>query len=687
MKHHIFNEADSYPVALILKPSAFDKSFVKKHYVDPLVGLGLHEDVIAVTAYQGEKGKPSAKEIKDYLSTLLPGLKELGVKMLYVADAPYFKTLTKQGKAEPHSGYVLPCAIKGHEDLQVVLGINYQQLIYNPELQDKLSLSLKTVASARNNVYVEPGSTIIHSANYPKTYEEIQSALLGLMDKPELTCDIEAFSLRFEEAGIGTIAFAWNEHEGIAFPVQYAELSQKNENMEYGLKSNSMPTKAIKSLLREFFENYTGNLIFHNAAYDVKVLIYALWMKDALDTAGLLHGLEVLTKNLDDTKIIAYLAYNSTAGNQLGLKALAHEFAGNYAVDDIKDIRRIPLPDLLKYNLVDTLSTFYIKKRDYPKMVADQQEGIYKSLMLPSLKLLIQTELSGMPMDMDKVKEAKETLSNESQGYLDKIRQSPLTQQFNQRLQVRLMEAANAKLKKKQHPLEAFADAEFNPNSGPQLQDFLYGMLGLPVLDLTDTKLPATGGDTLEKLTNHTSDPLILDLLNSLIGYAGVEKILSAFIPSFEKALLKGDGHHYLHGGFNIGGTVSGRLSSSKPNLQQIPSGSAYGKLIKKCFKAPKGWIFCGADFSSLEDYISALTTKDPNKLKVYLDGYDGHCLRAYAYFKDELPEVRQAEESERCFELKIGNETFMCKRGDFIVMPTGEKIPVEDYFDSNCKL
>lgn len=74
--------------------------------------------------------------------------------------------------------------------------------------------------------------------------------------------------------------------------------------------------------------------------------------------------------------------------------------------------------------------------------------------------------------------------------------------------------------------------------------------------------------------------------------------------------------------------------------MQNIPAGSVYGKVIKKCFAAPSGWIFCGADFNSLEDYISALTTKDPNKLKVYIEGYDGHCLRAFSYFRDKCPDI-----------------------------------------------
>jgi len=274
MKHHIFNQADKYPVALLLKPSAFDKSAVKRYYVDALVASGLCEDVIAVTTDQGATGKPTAKEIKAYLQTLLPGLKELGAKLLYVADSAYFKVLTKQGKAEPHAGYVMPCAIKGHEDLQIVLGLNYQQLIYNPELQSKLTTSLQTVASAMDGTYVAPGSHIIHTALYPKTLDEVKQALLMLLEKPELTCDIETFSLRFNEAGIGTIAFAWSEHEGIAFACDYRPYPEPIDGM-YGEYSNNVE---VKRLLKKFFTEYKGKLIWHNSVYDTKVLIYELWM-------------------------------------------------------------------------------------------------------------------------------------------------------------------------------------------------------------------------------------------------------------------------------------------------------------------------------------------------------------------------------------------------------------------------
>lgn len=183
----------------------------------------------------------------------------------------------------------------------------------------------------------------------------------------------------------------------------------------------------------------------------------------------------------------------------------------------------------------------------------------------------------------------------------------------------------NATLKKKRVTL-ANAKEVFNPNSSPQLQELLYEMLGLPVLSLTDSKQPSTDRDTIMALVNHTHDPDVEAFLKAMLTYSAVYKILTSFIPAMENAAMGPDGWHYLFGNFNLGGTLSGRLSSSDPNLQNLPSSNSkmpinkkISKLIKSCFQAPPGWLFCGLDFASLEDRISALTTKDPNKLKVYM--------------------------------------------------------------------
>lgn len=637
MRHLIFGEATHYPIALLIKASCFTQHDLVSNYLVPLNRAGIASDqVIGFSLTYNEAGKAPVGFQKDYLAHLLPALDRLGVKTLYCCDAPYFKTLTRQTKAEPSYGYVLPCKIKGYEHMQVILGMNHQALIYNPELQSRLDLSLKTLAAVINGTYVALGRNILHGAEYPDALDDIADALDRLRHYPVLACDIEAFSLRFHEAGIGTVSFAHDQHHGTAFAVDYRPLAQPVD----GVHGDNVPNAPIRRLLKRFFEAYTGRLLWHGATYDLRVLIYTLWMEHPLDTAGLLTGLQCMTQRFDDTKIIAYLATNTTAGNTLGLKYLAHEYAGNWAQEDIKDIRRIPLATLLQYNLIDALCTHYVHSRFWDTLVADNQTQIYHGLMLPSLKTIIQMELTGMPLSAVAVSETRAFLEHEQGTCLTTILGHPMIQVLNTLLQTNAMQAANAKLKVKQHALEHFQDETFNPHSNQQLQILLYEVLGLPVIDYTDTRQPATGADTLEKLVHHTQDPLIAGLLQALVQYGKVSKILSSFIPAFEAAFLKDDGTAYLHGSFNLGGTISGRLSSSDPNLQNLPANSVYGKPVKQCFQAPTGWLFCGADFSSLEDRINALLTRDENKLKVYTDGYDGHSLRAYTYFKDQMPDI-----------------------------------------------
>lgn len=277
MRHLIFEEAASYPVALLIKGSSFNKSALVTNYTFPLTERGIAPNqVIGFTLEYNEAGKAPVAFIKAYLDKLLPALDSLGVKMLYVADSAYFKTLTKMTKAEPHHGYVLPCAIKGFEHMSVVLGINHQALIYNPELQKKLDMSLDTLASSMKGSYTPLGQGIIHYSEYPNTLETIKAALDSLHQRPELVCDIEAFSLAFNEAGIATIGFAWNQHEGIAFACDYQVIPGATA-APYGIKTDNKP---IKRLLKKFFKEYKGTLLWHNSSYDLKVLIYELWMKD-----------------------------------------------------------------------------------------------------------------------------------------------------------------------------------------------------------------------------------------------------------------------------------------------------------------------------------------------------------------------------------------------------------------------
>ena len=357
----------------------------------------------------------------------------------------------------------------------------------------------------------------------------------------------------------------------------------------------------------------------------------------------------------------------------MGLKYLAHEFAGNWAVE-VKDIRKVPLHQLLQYNLVDALSTNYVKNKYWPMMVADNQLDLYNTLMMPSIKLILQIELTGMPINMPKVQEARAKLEDIMQTNLDVVHKSPIIGSLNLVLQKMAWDKDyDDRRKKAKNPdniqpkdQDVFTNT-LNPNSGNQLQVLLYELMGLPVLDKTDTGQPATGAATLEKLVNHTTNQEYKEIIQALINYGKVSKILSTFIPAFERSLYKGNGTHWLHGNFNLGGTVSGRLSSSDPNLTNLPAGSTYGELIKECFMGPEGYLFCGADFASLEAMIDALTTKDTNKLKVFTDGYDNHSYNAIAYWPDHakslVDKLTQAEQATKFYlvEYADGTKEYVC--------------------------
>lgn len=620
-------EQSTYPIAF-LAPK-LHQGDMEREYLDPIA-----LDPIDVVAYELHKTgkKTSMTVMKEYLDSLLPVLSNLQTQYVIVGDGDYFKALTGLTKAEPYLGYVVPntypASMAGQ--FNVIFAPNYRQTFYNPgPVRAKIQQALDALWDHRKGVYREPGCNIIHFSAYPSTTADIAAWLQKLIEmRKPLTCDIEAFSLKHYDAGIGTISFAWSETEGISFPVDLSE-----------------NPAAVRKLLLKFFKDFKETMTYHHISYDVTVLIYQLFMKDILDTEGLLTGLEIMLRDWDDTKLIAYLATNTCAGNELGLKAQAQEYAGNYAVENIKDITKISLPRLLEYNLVDTLSTWFVRRKHWDQMVADDQLDIYETLFKPAIVDIIQMQLTGMPVDMEEVKKAAVLIENDRSDALRRIHDNKLVQEFTYQLNEEWVAKRNDELKVKRVSM-ADAVEEYNPNSPPQTQRLIYELMGLPVMARTATKLPSCKADDIAKLKAHTENQDHKDLINALLDFASVDKIYGTFLPPMLDAPIGPDGWNWLFGSFNLGGTVSGRLSSSGPNLQNLPAKGRYAKIIKGCFRAPPGWVMIGLDFDSLEDKISAVTTKDTNKLKVYLDNYDGHCLRAFSYYGERMPDIENTLES-----------------------------------------
>jgi len=390
--------------------------------------------------------------------------------------------------------------------------------------------------------------------------------------------------------------------------------------------------------IKTFLECYTGNIKYHNATYDIKVLIRWLWMSHLLDTEGLLKGLEVLTRDFDCTQAITYLATNSTAGNKLSLKDQSQEFLGNYAVD-VQDIRKVSTRNLMIYNLRDCLATWFVYDKHYPTMVQDQQLHFYETMAKPILKNLIQMELTGMPLNIERVQYVNHKLERIVSRYEKYLLNCQIIKKFVLRKRQQEVLDRNAAYKTKVIDINE-AKYQFNPGSGQQVAELLHDYIGFEVFSKTPSGQPATGADELKGHIKRTDNKEYKNILRCIVKMEEGKKILSTFISKFLDAERDDDGWYWLFGSFKFGGAKSYRISSSDPNLMNLPAHGIMGKLVKSCFQAPRGFIFCGLDYASLEDRINTILTQDPNKRKVYTDGFDGHSYRAISYWPDKFPDV-----------------------------------------------
>ena len=338
MQHILWSKEENYPITILIKSNAMYKNSIEEFYITP---TKVHpKKFLVLDLYYQPTNKVTVANCKEWLTELQPSVEQLQTKLIVCADASYFKVLTGNTKTEHLFGQVVPCTFQGFEGVSCVLTYNYMSLKHNPNNLDRMALANKAVAGFITGNHFTIGKSVIRSARYPEGTEAIARELSDLHAYPALTVDIEGFSLKHYKCGIGTIAFAWNQHEGISFTVDYVPCEPYEGEYwcteDKVFKTTTMygkyvPQPELYKLLRTFFETYKGTLIYHNGLFDVRVLIYVLWMQHLDDQRGLQQGLEIMCP-FEDTKIVSYLATNSCAGNKLSLKDQAYEFLGNYGV-------------------------------------------------------------------------------------------------------------------------------------------------------------------------------------------------------------------------------------------------------------------------------------------------------------------------------------------------------------------
>jgi len=176
------------------------------------------------------------------------------------------------------------------------------------------------------------------------------------------------------------------------------------------------------------------------------------------------------------------------------------------------------------------------------------------------------------------------------------------------------------------------AGQEFNPNSYLQVGEILYDVLGLPVIEKTDSGNRATGEDVLNKLKHHHEFPKLL------LKYRSVDKLNGTYVEPLPTKVNLFTGR--LHTSLNQTITDTGRLSSSNPNLQNIPIRSELGRKVRKAFVAEEGKMLINADYSQMELRILASICQDENMLKIFREGKDIHSGTASEIFNIPIEEV-----------------------------------------------
>jgi DNA polymerase-1 len=553
---------------------------------------------------------PVGKTTTDDFINQLIASSGAGVTHLAIQDASLFKKLTGLKKVVGTAGYVFPSK---YGNYQVAYIPPSREITLDKRVRDEAQASMDALTAHLEGRYVEPGSlreVLVHRGT---DFAEWLPILMGL---PVISVDIETTGLKHHESDIRTIGFGISDRESVVFEFE-----------------------TVRGSLREFFERYAGTIVMHKGAFDLTQLIHKLWMKSLSDTEGLVQGLFHLQAKTKCSLILSYVITNTCAGNELGLKPQVQSVYGNYGIEETW---KAPLEQIIPYNGTDCAATLWL----YEKHLSELGDLAHVYERLNSyLREIVWMQLTGLPINQAVANKNAAILTDRRDELLAWIKAHPMVEQYMVLHRQAWADKKNSEWKKKRTTPDK-CDEEFNPGSHIQLQRLLFNVMGLPILSLTKTKQPATDGDTLGALQNHAVTDDDKNLLKWLVELSQVDKLISSFVPHFVNA-PEVDGWHCLYGFYNIGGTQSGRLSSDSPNQQNLPSsGNDFAKYIKEMVEAPEGWWFVGADFSSLEDKIITLLSRDPNRIKVYTDGYDGHSLRAFYYFRTEMPDIVETVES-----------------------------------------
>ena len=309
-----------------------------------------------------------------------------------------------------------------------------------------------------------------------------------------------------------------------------------------------------------------------------------------------------------------------------------------------KSMRDLTPTDIYEYAAEDADITLRLKNVLEPRLKELGVEELFWDIEMPLVRVLADMELNGVRLDTDALQDTSKIFTERMIQYEQEIYKE--------------------------------AGKEFNISSPKQVGDILFGEL--KIMDKpkkTKTGQYVTSEEVLQSLEGKS--PIVRNILN----YRGMKKLLSTYIDALPKLINPQTGH--IHTSFNQAQTATGRLSSSDPNLQNIPVRTDDGKEIRKCFIPEEGCLFFSADYSQIELRIMAHLSEDENMMEAFREGHDIHRATAAKIWHEDIDKVtdeQRKKAKQANFGIIYGITTYgLAQRMD---IPNGEaKELIQDYF------
>jgi len=431
------------------------------------------------------------------------------------------------------------------------------------------------------NTSFETLKTTTHDYKLVDNEEEMRKLCDYFRTKEFLSLDTETTSTSPIDAELVGLSFAVKEFEAFYVPIP----AKREEALR------------IVNIFKEVYEDPQILKIGQNLKYDLEVLAnYGIELKGKMWDTMIAHYLiqPELHHNMDYMAEI-YLNYQTIHIDELiGPKG-----------KNQKSMRSLPPSQVYEYAAEDADITLRLKNKLEPELKKFECENLFYNIEMPLMPVLAEMEMNGVCLDTESLKETSKVLTdrmNEIEGRIYEL-----------------------------------AGGQFNIASPKQVGEILFDKLKIvEKAKKTKTGQYVTSEEVLQQLKN--KHEIVADILE----HRGLKKLIGTYIDALPKLINPRTGH--IHTSFNQTITATGRLSSSDPNLQNIPIRGEDGKEIRKAFIPEPGCLFFSADYSQIELRVMAHLSKDEAMVEVFREGKDLHAATAANIYKKPIEEVTRDE-------------------------------------------